>query len=91
MFAGAVQPDKVGFLSGGELRLLASKAALRSRDRHTLTCARSDEICFELGDHCEHVEEEPTYGVGGVILAAVKTERGTLALEFSRDVPRVGE
>ena len=39
-----------------ELWLLASESSLGFGDFHALAGAQSDEVGFELGDHCENVE-----------------------------------
>jgi len=75
---GAVQLHEVLLLRGGELGLASAELPGGLGDGHALAGAGTDEVGFELGDHAEHVEEQPADGVGGVVDRSPEVERDTL-------------
>jgi hypothetical protein len=67
VLAGAVQCDEVRFLARVELRLAAPQASLGLGHAHALLRSQPDEVGLKLGDHRQHVEQQPTDGVGRVM------------------------
>ena len=59
--------DQVPGLVGGQLRLLAFEVSLGAGDSHAFAGPHPDQVGLKLGDHGEDVEQQPTYGVGGVM------------------------
>jgi len=54
-------------LSRVELGLLAAQTTLRPGDSHALLGPQTDQVGLELGDHRQHVEQQPTDGVGRIV------------------------
>ena len=65
VLSGAVQGDQVGFLAGIELWLLPAQTSLGPGDLHALARAQPDQVSLELGDHRQHVEQQPPTGSVG--------------------------
>jgi hypothetical protein len=65
--AEVVQLEQVFGLVRLQLRLLAAQPAVGFGDLHPLSGPHPDQVGFELGDHGEHVEQQPAYRVGGVV------------------------
>jgi hypothetical protein len=57
--AGFVQGDEVGFLASVQLGLLTPQPTFRIGNSHAFSAAKADEVGFELGDHGQHVEQQP--------------------------------
>lgn len=85
----AVQGDEVRLLRCRKLPLLAAQTPLRSGDRHALASTSSDEICLELGDHAEHIEQQPANGIGRVLEAATEAKAHALRRELVCDIARI--
>jgi len=65
--AGVVHPAQFLLLPVGQLRLLAAQLAPCPSDGHALTGAQPDEVCLELGEGGEDVEEHLPHGIDGII------------------------
>ena len=76
----------MSLLRRGELRLLASESAPRLRDRHTFARPLAYEVRFELGDHAQHVEQEFTHRVGGIMNRTSDGESCPALLDLGSDV-----
>jgi hypothetical protein len=57
----------MSFLLGRQFRLLAAQAAFGLGDFHTLAGSRTDEVGFELRDHCQDVEQKFAHRVGRIV------------------------
>ena len=91
VLTGAVQGDEVGFLPGVQLRLLAPEPALGFGDAHSFTRSQPYEVPFKLGDHRQHVEEQSSHGIGGVVDGAAQAELDLPPGEVLDDGPGVGK
>lgn len=65
--------------------------ALGPGDGHPFAGAHADQVGLKLGDHAEHVEQQPPDGVGGVADAAAEAEGLALVGELSGDVAGIGQ
>jgi len=65
--------------------------ALGCGDVHPLTGPHRDQVGFELGDHREDVEQQPAYGVVGVMEGAAEAEFDAAVGEFVDDGAGVGQ
>lgn len=72
--SGVMERDQVCFLTGAELRLLASKSSTGARDLHPLASAHPDQVGFKFSDHRQYVEQQPPYGIGGIVDRAAEVE-----------------
>ena len=66
VLAGLEQRDKVSFLPGVELGLLATQSSIGLGDFHPFSGAEPNEVGFELRDHGQHVEQQAADRVVGV-------------------------
>lgn len=79
----------MGFLARGELGLSAAQATLGSGDGEAFAGPELDQVGFELGHHREHVEQQPTDGVGRVVHRGTDGELHLARGEFGDDVAGV--
>jgi hypothetical protein len=86
VLAAGVQRDEVRLLAPGELGLFTAQAAFGLRDFHALARARAYEIGLELGDHREHVEQQPPDRIAGIVDRAAEVELDLAAGEVIDDV-----
>ncbi len=89
MLALAVERHEVSLLLRGELRLLAPKPALGLGHGHALASPGADEGGLELGDHREHVEQQPAHRVGRVVHGRAELQADAAAGELVEDVAGV--
>ncbi|PLC12370.1 hypothetical protein AUQ48_09110 [Kocuria flava] len=73
-------------LRRGELRLLASESAACLRDRHAFARPLADEVCFELGDHAQHVEQQLAHRVGWIMNRTSNGKSCPAILDLGSDV-----
>lgn len=64
----------MGFLRFGKLGLLPSQAALCLGKGHAFSGVDFDEVCSELRNHCEEVEQESADEIGGVLDGAAPAQ-----------------
>lgn len=57
----------MALLGAGELGLLSAESAFGFRDLHAFPGSGADQVGFELGNHGEDIEQEPSDGVVGVV------------------------
>ena len=67
VLAAAQQGDHMGFLTWIQFRLLAPQMSLGLGDLHALAGAEPNQVGLELGDHRQHVEQQPADRIGRVI------------------------
>jgi hypothetical protein len=91
VLAGAVELDEVGFLHRAELGLLAAQPSLGVGDAHALARARAHEVGFELGDHDQHVEQQPAHRIGRIVHGGAERELDLAGGELVGDGARVGQ
>ena len=89
--AGVIQLDQVRLLSWAELGLLAAQPALGSGYRHALARPSPSKIGFELGDHGQRREQQPSDRVGRVVDGSADVESHTGGGKFVDDVAGVGD
>src|SRR3954452_24135648 len=94
-FEGAVlatvyQRDQVRLLATVELGLFAAQPTLGLGDLYAFAGTKPDQVGLELSHHREHVEQQPTDSVGGVVARPTKREAGLPRGEFVGDRSGVG-
>jgi D-serine deaminase-like pyridoxal phosphate-dependent protein len=72
--AEVVQLEQMLGLVRLQLPLLAAQPAVGFGDLHPLPGPHPDQVGFELGDHGEHVEQQPAHRIGGVVDRAAEAE-----------------
>jgi hypothetical protein len=70
-----------------EFGLLASEVPLGFGDLHSFSSPQPDEIGFELGNHGENVEEQPSDRIGGIVDGPTQIETHLSNREFVSDRP----
>jgi len=85
-----VQLEEVLGLVWFQLRLLTSQPALGFGDLHPFSRAQADQIGLELRNHREHVEQEPSDGIGGVVNRAAEAELDVSSGQLIEDVAGTG-
>ena len=60
----------MGLLPGIELGLLPAEPALGFGDLHALPGPQTDQVGLELGDHGQHVKQQPANRVGRIMYRA---------------------
>lgn len=76
----------MALLGAGELGLLSAESAFGFRDLHAFPGSGADQVGFELGNHGEDIEQEPSDGVVGVVDRSADAEFHVLGGEFVNDV-----
>ena len=87
MLAGGVEGDEMSLLARAELGLLAAQAAPGLGDLHALAGAHADQVGLELGDHREHVEQEPADRIGRVVHRPAEVELDLAARQLVSERP----
>ena len=72
----------MALLGAGELGLLSAESAFGFRDLHAFPGSGADQVGFELGNHGEDIEQEPSDGVVGVVDRSADAEFHVLGGEF---------
>ena len=91
MLTGAVELDQVRLLRRAELGRLAAQAALGLGDFHALAGAHPDQVRLELGDHRQHVEQQPPDRVGRVMHRTAEVQLDLAVCELVGDRSCVGQ
>ncbi|SNR67925.1 hypothetical protein SAMN06272737_118120 [Blastococcus mobilis] len=86
-----VQGPQVGFLSWVELGLFAAQLPLGLGEPHALARAQADQVGLELGDHGQHVEQQPADRVVRVVHRAAEAQPDLAQGELLGDRPGVGQ
>ena len=89
VLVGVMQRDEMRFLARVELGLLAAQTAFGLGDLHALAGAHPDQVGLELGDHRQHVEQQPADGVGRIVHRRADAELDLAAGEILEDLPRI--
>ena len=84
------RPDEHRLLLGGELGLLAPQPALGAGDLHPFARAHPDQVGLELGDHRQHVEQQPADRVARIMNRAADAQAHLPARQLLDDVASVG-
>lgn len=79
----------MGFLRFGKLEQFPSQATLCLGNDHSCPGTCPDGVRFELGHHCQDVEQEATDGIGGGVDAAANAQLDLPASEVIGDIFRV--
>ena len=87
--AGVVHPAQFLLLPVGRLGLLAAQLAAGACDCHALTGAEPDEVCLELGEGGEDVEEHLSHGIDGIIDTRSQREPDAAQDESIGNEPRI--
>jgi len=74
-----------------QLRLLAAQPAVGFGDLHPLPGPHPDQVGFELGNHGEHVEQQPADRIGGVVDRAAEAELHVALRQLVQDVAGIGQ
>ncbi len=59
-------------------------------DLHALARAQPDQVSLELGDHRQHVEQQPPHRIGGIVYRTAEAELDVAVGEVLEDRSRVG-
>jgi hypothetical protein len=70
---------------------LAWQLSLGFGDLHPFSGGQPDQIGLELRNHREHVGQEPSDGIGGVVNRAVEAELDVSCGQLSEDVAGIGQ
>ena len=83
------QSHQVRFLPVIKFGLLTPQMPFGLGDLHPLSCAQPNQVGLELGDHCEHIEEQPDDRVGRVVHRSAQVETNLTRGELIGDGSRV--
>lgn len=86
VFPRQMHGEEMFFLLLGELGLLSAQLSLGFGDSRPFTGSCPDQVCLELGNHGQDMEQEFPYGVGGVMDGAADAELDFATGEFINDV-----
>jgi hypothetical protein len=81
----------VCFLAAVELGLLAPQSTFRLGDLHALAGTEPDQVRLKLRHHRQHVEQQPSDGIGGVVDRPAQGEADLPGSELIGDRPQIRE
>ncbi len=90
VFALPEEVHEVGLLAGVELGLLAAQLALGLGHPHSFARTQPDQVGLELGDHRQHVEQQPADRIVRVVHRPAEVEADLPAGELLGDGAGVG-
>lgn len=68
--SGVIHPAQLFLLAIRQFRLFTTQLSSGSRERHALSCPHPDQVCCELGEGREDIEEQLAHRVGWIMDAA---------------------